>query len=226
MENLFLILILCSLAAAIVGLIKPGLIIRWGAPEKRTRAKAFGLSFLLTIIFFIAFGLSLPEDRKQTTAQAETPQTQFVEEVNHFIGLYSDAPNAIKKTLMRQSRATVLPQVLGPGLQADNWTGTLHSMDTQTDGDAFIVIRPKGGDGWNIQTWNNALSDISYNTVIKSGTAMHANLADMELGDEVIFSGSFFPSETDGVNESSVTEAGSMTSPEFIFKFTSIGKLQ
>lgn len=50
---LSLILFYLSFIAIIIGLIKPGLVIRWG--EKRTRLRAFLIYGLCTIIFLVLF---------------------------------------------------------------------------------------------------------------------------------------------------------------------------
>jgi len=49
-------------------------------------------------------------------------------------------------------------------------------------------------------------------------------LSELKKHDEVRFSESFFPSEPDGVQEASLTEAGAMTNPEFLMRFRVIRK--
>jgi hypothetical protein len=44
----------------------------------------------------------------------------------------------------------------------------------------------------------------------------------MKEGDEVVFSGTFFASDVDCVEEHSMGLQGSMSEPEFIFRFTSV----
>jgi len=41
----------------------------------------------------------------------------------------------------------------------------------------------------------------------------------------ILFSGSFFPSDADCVQETSLTQEGSMTDPEFLFHFTDVSAI-
>ncbi len=60
MDNLFLLLLLLSFLALVIGIIKPNLVIRWGNIEKRNRKNVFKFYGLSVIIFFILFGMSIP----------------------------------------------------------------------------------------------------------------------------------------------------------------------
>ena len=73
MNNLMLLLALICLVCLPIGLIKPSLVIRWGAMEKRNRKKVlkyYGLGFIVT---FILFGVTTPKtantDSKSTKAK-------------------------------------------------------------------------------------------------------------------------------------------------------------
>jgi hypothetical protein len=46
----------------------------------------------------------------------------------------------------------------------------------------------------------------------------------MEKGDPVKFSGTFVRDEADCIKEGSLTQNGSMTEPEFIFRFSRVSK--
>jgi|GEM_PF-4074228 len=60
MSTLLSLLILVSLIAMVVGLVKPGLVIRWG--EKKTRPRVLMIYGGLFIVFFIALAIILPSN--------------------------------------------------------------------------------------------------------------------------------------------------------------------
>jgi len=78
MSDLFLVLLLISIVALIVGLKNPKLVIRWGEEEKRTRKKAIWTYGVAVVILFIAFGISMPNNQgsQQTTAPAASAPAQ------------------------------------------------------------------------------------------------------------------------------------------------------
>jgi hypothetical protein len=59
-------------------------------------------------------------------------------------------------------------------------------------------------------------------TLIPHGSALYDQVAKLAVGTTVIFSGIFGPGDRDYLEEMSMTEEGSMTDPEFLFKFTNI----
>ncbi|MNF12751.1 hypothetical protein D3C80_2143530 [compost metagenome] len=61
-------------------------------------------------------------------------------------------------------------------------------------------------------------------TLIDKGTPLYSALLTMSVGDAVTVSGGFLPSEEDGVKETSLTIRGSMSDPEFLFRFNDISK--
>jgi hypothetical protein len=73
-----------------------------------------------------------------------------------------------------------------------------------------------------VQTWNNALSDIEDDTLIDPKSALFAKASALSVGQEVTFSGAFRPYTTDCIREGSLTLSGSITEPEFIFRFSDV----
>lgn len=57
MENLFLIIFLLSGLCLIIGLIKPGIVIRWGNEDKRNRKKVLITYGIAIVVSFILFGV-------------------------------------------------------------------------------------------------------------------------------------------------------------------------
>lgn len=58
MENLFLLAFLVSIVCFIIGMIKPKLVVKWGEETTRTRKKVCLIYGILTVFFFVAFGLT------------------------------------------------------------------------------------------------------------------------------------------------------------------------
>ena len=72
-----------------------------------------------------------------------------------------------------------------------------------------------------VETWNNALSDIGSNTLIKPGTKLFQSASSFKKGDRVKFSGSFIIRANHCINEQSMGLQGKIEEPEFTFKFSS-----
>lgn len=77
-------------------------------------------------------------------------------------------------------------------------------------------------DSIRVETWNNDLSDAASHTLIDPTSPLFVALSQMRQHDQVIFSGMFFPSDVDCVEEHSISLGGSMTDPEFVFRFQSV----
>jgi len=98
-------------------------------------------------------------------------------------------------------------------------------METNSEGKGIISVQLDGAE-IRVETWNNAISDLTNNTLIEHGSLLYKTISELKLGDKVIFSGTFLSGEDDYIAEKSLTEFGSMTSPEFTFRFTDIEKLK
>ena len=204
------------------------------------------LSFGLLVLFiFLAFGSSDSKRNRtpiQTVAQSgpqsgggnkSNPQAQqgvvvvppaqkvFVATVETAVHEYATAPNELKKTAIRMKRGESLKTVL-PKLRVSGWVGALDSMKTNRDGSAYISIWLAGSESTYLKTWNNTLSDIGDGTLIKFGSEVYNTLSEMKEGTLIQFDGTFFGDRGDYIRETSMTEGGSMTEPEFLFKFTKV----
>jgi hypothetical protein len=103
-------------------------------------------------------------------------------------------------------------------------------METTSDGSASVSITL--ADGVTVNTWNNAFSDdivtqAGVQTLIPQGTKLYSALSELAVGAKVTFSGEFirsndFATFQDSIEETSLTEEGSMTDPEFLMHFRSI----
>jgi hypothetical protein len=153
-------------------------------------------------------------------------QSLFVNTVDAFIPRYEAAPNELKKSELRKLRANAIAQLTSTtlrGTQINNWIGTVQKMGTNTDGKAHITIMLLNSKT-AVATWNNALSDQGANTLIPMDSSVYQKLSEMVKGDMVVFSGLFFSDSADSLQEKSITEHGSMTSPEFLVRLSDISK--
>lgn len=83
MAAFFGILLFISFIALILGLIKPSIVVRWGAVEKRTRKKAF-VTYLISCILAMVFMVVTTPDqnpKKDTTVTEQTKSSSHQEKV-------------------------------------------------------------------------------------------------------------------------------------------------
>jgi len=104
-----------------------------------------------------------------------------------------------------------------------NWTGWVERIDSNTDGKGVLEVRIARK--VQVQTWNNAFSDIGVDTLLEPGTDLFNIAATLKKGQEVVFSGSFFSDDDHCIDEQSFTLNGKISDPEFTFKFSSIEPL-
>ena len=132
MDNFFLILFLLSFVGLIVGLISPRTVIRWG--NKTTRGRVFLTYGLGMLVFFILFGVTAPQVKKEKEKPGVTPSvtneerrkssvasTRTVEQKKIVISNYTildediyDAPIKTQVTL----KILVSGEISQPGLRA------------------------------------------------------------------------------------------------------------
>ncbi len=146
-------------------------------------------------------------------------QRQFEEVIRKYIGNYKQAKNELQKSSLRTQRKSELNNVIS-GFAIQNWSGKINAMSTNSEGKAILSIRITPS--IEIKTWNNALSDIVANTLIESNSELYNQLMNFSVGDTVFFSGYFFNSNEDSIEETSMTENGAMVNPEFLMKFINV----
>lgn len=149
-------------------------------------------------------------------------QSAFIEVTESYSRQFSNARNELQESIMRDDRRLSISTTLGGGLSVDNWSGTIVSLGTNTEGKGIVSIRVSPN--VVLKTWNNAISDLFHNTLIEKNSSTYDALLNLVAGDRVIFSGSFFPSDEDGVYETSLTIRGAMQEPEFLFRFDEVQK--
>ena len=146
-------------------------------------------------------------------------EIQFIEVVTAYVDKFGQAKNELQQSALRDKRKQELSRLLTRH-RITSWVGKISRLETNTEGKAILMIRLSPD--IELGTWNNALSDIVDRTLIDKETTLYKHLFDLTSGQLVKFSGSFLASETDFITEQSVTIQGSMTNPEFLFKFNSV----
>lgn len=146
-------------------------------------------------------------------------QKLFINIIEKYIKGFHAAKNELQQSSLRDQRKKELAELIHYR-SASSWVGTIFRLETTTDGKATLSIRVTPD--IEIKTWNNSFSDIDSNTLIEKGSPLYNSLFDLSHGQQVEFSGSFFRSNTDYFEETSMTIQGAMTNPEFLFKFQSV----
>lgn len=159
---------------------------------------------------------AVPEERAMPTDESE-----FLSIIDSFQRQYREASNEFQKSTVRKERAGAFVRALS-SLSVNDWIGQVSSMQTTSDGHGILYVKLPGTTTATVQTWNNSLSDMGSGTLISPGSALYEQVSHLAIGDKVIFSGTFVAGNLDYVRETSLTEAGSMSEPEFIFTFRSV----
>lgn len=169
-----------------------------------------------------AVGLSSASSVQQKAKiydQAPPDQKRFMELVALRRDKHNAAPNEMAAGAERPARAAdICGEIKSP--KVTNWVGYIDTLSS--NGDGLGVLTVTIGDKVAVATWNNSLSDGSQGTLISPNSDVFASASKLKKGMPVRFSGTLFPNRTDCFQEKSMTLRGSMTSPEFVFRFASV----
>ncbi|MCV6574394.1 MAG: hypothetical protein OIF58_01540 [Cohaesibacter sp.] len=148
-------------------------------------------------------------------------QTKIVQIVKHAAEEFRNANNDLAKGGIRRDRARAICSVKSTR-RVQGWIGTLAELTTNSDGLGVVAISLS--DELKLTTMNNVFSDINSNTLIDPDKPIFKKLSALKEGDKVKVYGDFVRADikTDCFWEISMTMAGSMTQPEFIFRFSDI----
>jgi hypothetical protein len=135
----------------------------------------------------------------------------------------ADAKNDMQRGGYLNTRGKEICNTLN-SLVVKDWTGWVKSVDSNSEGQGVLSIRLARD--IHVQTWNNALSDIAGNTLIKPGSKLFQSASSLETGAKVKFSGSFIKDDKHCIEEQSMSLSGKIDDPEFSFRFSSIELLK
>jgi hypothetical protein len=147
----------------------------------------------------------------------------FIEAVQKAAIAYRSAPNEMAAGGFRSARARAICAVLPDKMAVSNWIGKVQTLTANEDGKGVISISL--ADDISIGTWNNSISDFASHTLIEPATSLFTEASSREVGESVMFSADLFASGSDCIEEKSMTLNGSMTSPDFLARFTEVEAL-
>jgi hypothetical protein len=154
----------------------------------------------------------LIETRQQSRLPAE--EVTFIRIIQDAKHRWKDAPNDIQREPMPNARNMALCDV---PTSVSEWTGHVGGIGTYPSDEAFlsvvlvsnVTLRTEGDD-------QNAGSKI------QRGTQLFNVVSNLAAGQSVTFSGRFIKGDKTCLLETSFTDNGSMTDPEFEFIFTNV----
>jgi hypothetical protein len=132
---------------------------------------------------------------------------------------YAAGQNDMAKGAARPARARSICGSL-TSQAVSSWVGKVNSLSTNSEGKGVLKLEI-GPDAY-VKTYNNSLSDIGSKSLIEPNSQMYADAVKLSEGQIVAFSGNFLRSDTDCIEESSISIRGSIDKPEFIMVFKSI----
>lgn len=125
---------------------------------------------------------------------------------------YKNSANPLKSSAVYHRMLADMKKAT-PNDRVTNWTGTVDSMGTNDDGDAWVIIAI--APGLTVQTWRNSSPDIQAHTLIQHDTPLYNALADIKIGQKVVFTATLI-----GLGDQD--EKAKVTEPEMIAHFVSV----
>ena len=182
----------------------------------------FGIAALVIGLIAGSAGGGLSKTNLGADVKVPTDQTRFTAAITSARASYQSAANELAAGGVRRVRQKAICDAV-INQRVSDWVGKITTLTSSGDGHGVISIAV--GPFIQISTWYNSFSDGRANTLIDPGSPLFKTLMKMKVGDTVKFSGRFFASTTDCVDEQSFTLQGSMSLPVFTLRFSSIQKL-
>jgi hypothetical protein len=146
--------------------------------------------------------------------------------VQQYVQSYDNAANDMVKGSIHRQRGIALCKALGRS-HVVNWIGKISTLDSDSRGNGVLAIEVSNR--ITLLTNNNDMSEDMNKigsqggtTMIPAGSPLFQAVSAMQVGEMVKFSGDFFTSSDDCVEEMSLTTDGGMDNPEFLFRFTGV----
>lgn len=150
-------------------------------------------------------------------------EAEFIDVVRASMLKASNAKNDMQIGGIKSSRDKSICNILRVK-SVSGWIGEVKQVSANSDGKGVLVLSLPNN--IIIRTWNNSFSDIRYNTLIDPESKVFDNASELNVGDVVYFSGTFFDDDDNCISEASLSLTGKVKEPEFIFKFSDIRKYQ
>ncbi len=150
-------------------------------------------------------------------------ESNFLSAISSAKDAYDAAANDMAKGGTRANRRNAICNALNNSPAVNGWVGTIKSLSSNTEGKGVLVITLDSVT--TVETTNNEFSETlgGTHTLLDQNSDVFRSASRMKEGDAVVFSGNFYPSDTDCTQEMSLTLEGSMEQPTFLFQFASIG---
>ncbi|ASN40332.1 hypothetical protein CGQ24_15855 [Arthrobacter sp. 7749] len=158
-----------------------------------------------------------PEPTPEPEVTLPKAQQAFSERVAKAASDYDATDNELRMTKSITDRNKALCSATGGTFKG--WKATVTDVGSTGDGYGYFAILME--DDIELSTWNNALSDIGSDSLIKPSNKLFDTLLDLSSGDAVTVSGNFLRGDS-CVMTSNVTEVFDAASPDFKVNFTSI----
>ena len=152
-------------------------------------------------------------------------QKEFEEKRSSFFELYDNAVNDIQRSgIWLETNDWTSDFSKQNNRQVKKWFAEVYSLSTSQGGDYLSVtlVSEKFNIDIEYKTWSNRFSDSDDNTMIRKGSDIYESFSSLKEGDIVCFSGRLIRDREKGIRESSLTEYGSLSNPEFVMKFTDV----
>lgn len=146
-------------------------------------------------------------------------QSEFVRIIENARAAYNAAQNDMAKGGIRSERKQAICNLLKSGYK-ENWIGSINELSSNSEGKGVLSVSI--GEKITLETWNNALSDFSAQTLIDPHSELFKTVSKLQEGDEIVFSGHFFAGDNDCIEEQSFTLNGSLKTPSFTFQFVKV----
>lgn len=157
------------------------------------------------------------QDRMLTLMPAS--QSALVAVVESARKQYSVGANDMAKGAARPTRAQAICAAL-QSRSVEGWVGRVANLSSNGEGKGVLAIEI--GPKVTVKTWNNSLSDIGSSTLIEPSSPLFGVASKLYTGQLVRFGGTLIQNSTDCILESSMSLAGSIREPDFIFRFRSV----
>jgi hypothetical protein len=141
-------------------------------------------------------------------------EAKFLEEVQ--AAQEATADNGAQVIEAKVARGHRLCDILPSGLKIEGWQGTVVTVTDELGGDdAILKIELAKGITVDADTG-------FFDTGIKAGSALYAEVAALAKGQTVTFSGRFQKDKTYCIKETSIMDENGLRTPRFAFEFSSV----
>jgi hypothetical protein len=180
-----------------------------------------------------------PPVAKDPAVKLPSDQVAFIKKIELFAQRYGEAPNELAKAASFDKRDAALRKAF-PNRALRNWVGVLKSLTVaNSNHDVQLWVQLAGTRAIGVRTMEVGTGDPQhFETLVKNGTVLHQQVAQLREGDRVVFSGDFVPGRDRHFSDVSrettfdfhgrlvhtYSTARSMARPVFLFRFGRIAK--